>query len=363
MRITSIHATAVCMPRVRMFHSSLGAADATENAVVEIETDGNVTGIGEASSIWGRRGRGEAEVINQLLGPALVGMDPFRVNEAVLRMNHLVEHSYPAKAGVEMALFDLVGKSLGAPLYALLGGKVRERIALSHSLSMGPSGEVASEAQRLVDQGYKTIKAKIGRDLRADLESIEAVRDRVGGDIRLRVDANMGWRSAKEAIRNIKLMEQFDLELVEQPLDRRDLDGMRMIREHTDVPIMADESVWTPEEALRCVQASAADVFNIYVSEAGGLGSAARIFAIAEAAHVLCMIGSMPELGIGTAAQAHLALAMPHIHFACDTNGFVYHADDVVCERFDIRDGYLYVSDEPGLGFTLDHGKLEKYKL
>ena len=121
-----------------------------------------------------------------------------------------------------------------------------------------------------------------------------------------------------------------NLELVEQPLHFGDLEGLRFVREHVDTPIMVDESVWTPADALACIKAGAADVFNVYVSEAGGLFLASHIFAIAETARLPCIIGSMPELGIGTAAQAHLAFALRNLGYASDVNGFVYHSDDIV---------------------------------
>ena len=144
---------------------------------------------------------------------------------------------------------------------------------------------------------------------------------------------------------------------------RDSLEGLRFVRDHVGVPIMADESVWRPEDAIRCIRASAVDIFNVYVAEAGGLGPAARLFAIAEAARIPCIIGSMPEFGIGTAAQAHLAFAMGNLAFAGDVNGFVYNSDDVVVKNLEIRDGCLLPPPGPGLGVALDPDKLEKYRM
>ena len=327
-----------------------------------IHTDAGLTGLGEASSIWDRRGRGESETINGLLADMLCGLDPRRIREIADRMDQLLHRSFPAKAGIEMALYDLVGKACDVPVYQLLGGQVRDRVLLSHSLSMGDPEAIASQAQSLVAQGYKTLKAKIGRNLRADLAVLAAVRSAVGSEIVLRVDANMGWSSAKEAVRCIEAIADFDLELVEQPLAADDLEGLRFVRERVSLPIMADESVWTPADALNCVRHQAVDVFNVYVSEAGGLGAAARIFAIAEAARLPCIIGSMPELGIGTAAQAHLAFAMPNLGYASDVNGCVYHSGDVIREKLPIADGYILPPPGPGLGVSLDEDALAEYR-
>ena len=363
MKITRITATPVRVPRPKAFTSSLGRNLYTENAVVEVQTDEGITGIGEVCSIWDRKGRGQSEDINDLLAEALTGRDAFRITEITALMDSLLHRSFPAKAGIEMALYDIVGKALNTPVYNLLGGLVRERVLLSHSLSMGTPNEVAKQASDLAEQGYKTLKAKIGMDPQADLKTVEAVRERIGDGITLRVDANMGWPSAKEAVRNIKALEKFNLELVEQPLHFSDLEGLCFVREHVDVPIMADESIWTPDDALVCIRARAVDVLNVYVTEAGGLGPAARIFAIADAARLPCTIGSMPELGIGTAAQAHLAFAMRKLNYASDVNGFVYQSDDLIVETLRIEDGYLYPPAGPGLGVTLDPGKVEKYRI
>ncbi len=362
MKITKIEAIPVRMPRPHVFKSSLGSQQSSENAVIRIYTDDGPTGVGEASSIWDRRGSGESETINGLLAHVLIGEDPLCINQISARMDSLLHRSYPAKAGVEMALYDIMGKALDTPVYNLLGGQVRERVELSHSLSMGAPEAIVEQATRLAEQGYQTLKAKIGRDQQADFDVLEAIRSEVG-DITLRVDANMGWPSAKEAVRHIEELSVFDLELVEQPLHYSDIEGLRFVRERVDIPIMADESVWTPSDAMTCIRANAVDVFNVYVSEAGGLGPAAHIFAIAAAARLPCIIGSMPEMGIGTAAQAHLAFAMHNIGYASDVNGFVYHSDDIINEELRIEDGYLYPPSGPGLGVSLDEDKLEKYRI
>ena len=363
MKITRIETTPVSVPRPQAFISSLGRNLDSENAVVEIYTDDGLVGLGEVSSVWDRKGRGGCGDIDHLLGPALLGQDPFRIAHLTALMDQLLHRGYPAKAGVEMALYDLVGKALDTPVYNLLGGLNRDRVRLSHSLSMGEPEQIADQAAALAGEGYRTLKAKIGVDPEADQATVAAVRQRLGPDLTLRVDANMGWPSAKEAVRHIKALEPFDLELVEQPLHYSDLDGMRLIRQCVGVPIMADESVWTPTDAMTCIRAEAVDVFNVYVSEAGGLGPAARIFALAQAAHLPCIIGSMPELGIGTAAQAHLAFAVHDLGYASDVNGVVYHSDDIVPERLRIEQGYLYPPTGPGLGVSLDRDKVETYRI
>jgi L-alanine-DL-glutamate epimerase-like enolase superfamily enzyme len=361
-KITAIRATPVRIPRPAKFTSNLGTHAASENAVVEIETDEGLVGIGESSSIWDRKGSGCADDINGLLAGLLIGKDPLQIRTLTDLMDAHLDRAQPAKAGIEMALWDLLGKSVDAPVYQLLGGLVRDKVELSRSLSMGTVDEVLAQAEVLVAEGYRTLKMKVGRNPTSDAANLEALRARFP-DLKLRVDANMGWRNPKEAVRHIHNLETHNIELVEQPLHPSDMEGLRFVREHVEVPIMADESVWTPEDAMACARAGAVDVFNIYVAEAGGIGPAARIFGIADAARLTCIIGSMPEFGTGTSAQAHLAFAMPNIGYGSDVNGFVYHEDDVVDHSLQIEDGYLLPPTGPGLGVRLDPERLARYRM
>ena len=163
MKITHIEAIPVRVPRPQSFKSSLGVQLASENAVVRVYTDEGLIGIGEASSIWDRRGSGESETINRFLSEKLIGKDPTRINDISALMNKYLHRSFPAKAGIEMALYDILGKSLNSPVYNILGGLVRERVLLSHSLSMGDPSQIAEQAKNLVDQGYKTVNVKLGK--------------------------------------------------------------------------------------------------------------------------------------------------------------------------------------------------------
>ena len=190
---------------------------------------------------------------------------------------------------------------------------MRERIPLSYSVPFGEPKAMAEYALERVGEGHRTIKVKVGNDPARDVEAVARVREAIGPDVRLRVDANMAWPTAKEAIRLIRAMEPWDLELVEQPLPPRELDAMAEVRRAIGVPLMADESVRTPRDAMEVIRRGAADIANVYVTEAGGLLNASRIFTLCEAAGMPCMIGSMPEFGIGTAAQIHLGVAMTNL--------------------------------------------------
>ena len=276
-------------------------------------------------------------------------------------MDAALDGAEVAKAGLEMACYDVVGKALGTPVYNLLGGLVRDRVPLSFSIPFGEPGEMARFAAELAGQGYRTVKVKVGVDARRDVEAVRRVREAVGPDVRVRVDANMAWRTPKEAVGMIADMEPYRPELVEQPLQPRDLAGMAFVRRHARVPIMADESVWTPRDAMDVIRAGAADVVNVYVSESGGLLPASRTFAMCEAAGIPCMIGSMPEFGVGTAAAIHLGVAMTNLGLDSDTCGVLYHAEDCLATPLRIEAGFAYPPAGPGLGVELDMDVVKRW--
>lgn len=367
MRIVSVEAIPIKVPRktFRTAISSIEMESMVEYGVVKIETDEGIEGIGEISIMWNRTGLSQCDDVNRYFRPILIGRNPFDIGAIIKDMNRerWINGSEPAKAAVDIALYDIVGKALNTPVYNLLGGKVREKIRLSHSIGMGTSEEVAERALKFVAEGYRTVKMKVGLNEKEDFEALRAIRSVLPEGINLRVDVNMAWRTAKDAVRIIKRFEQFDIEMIEQPVDADDLEGMAFICDHVDVPILADESVWTPEDAIKVVKMRAADVVNVYVSEAGGLFQASRIFAICESARIPCLIGSMPEFGIGTAAQAHLGAAMTNLMYDSDVCGAVYMEDDLLEEPLEIANGFTKVPEKPGLGIKLDEDALAKYRI
>jgi L-alanine-DL-glutamate epimerase-like enolase superfamily enzyme len=368
MKITEVRTVPVWCPRRRPFgavtRTALGPADLSDYTIVFVETDAGITGLGEVCSVFKRRGALLRSDLELALVPAVVGEDPFRIAHIVRKMDLALDGVEEAKAGIEMALWDILGKALDTPVYNLLGGKVRERIPLSYSIPFGEPEQMAEFAAERVKAGHRTVKVKVGSDKpEADIAAVKQVRKAIGPDIKLRVDGNMGWSTAKQAIRMIREMEPWNLELVEQPLPAHDLDGMAEVRRAIGVPLMADESVRDPRSAMAVIRRGAADIANVYVTEAGGLLKASRIFGMCEAAGIPCMIGSMPELGIGTAAQIHLGVAMTNLGPDSDTCGVLYHHNvDLLTRRLRIEDGYSYAPDGPGLGVEIDTDALERWR-
>lgn len=366
MKITRVRCVPVLCPRRRFYgavaKSALGPAAFSDYTIVFVDTDAGITGIGEVACVFKRRGQQLLQDVEQFLVPAIVGEDPRRISWLNQKMDRALAGTEEAKAGVEMALWDILGKALNAPVYTLLGGKVRDRVPLSYSIPFGPPEDMANVARERVKAGHRTIKVKVGSDDAArDISAVELIRRAIGPEVKLRVDGNMGWPTAQHAIAMIRRLEAFDLELVEQPLRADDLSGMAEVRRSIGVPLMADESVRGPRSAMDVIRHEAANVANIYVTEAGGIQNAAKIFAMCEHAGIACMIGSMPEFGIGTAAQIHLGVAMPNLEHDSDTCGVLYHEEDLLKRPLRIENGFAYPPEGPGLGVEIDMAVLERW--
>jgi muconate cycloisomerase len=317
--------------------------------------------VGEISLIWHGNGRRLCRDVNDQLAPRLRGLDVFDLSRAVAEAHAAFEfgrHSVTAIAAVEMALLDLQGKLLGQPVVNLFGGPVHERIPLSMSLSIAPVEEMVAQARGFVDEGIGTVKVKGAGDVDHTVRVLAALRAEFGEGLGLRIDLNMSCRTAKEALRAIRRLEPFNILSVEQPLPADDLAGMAFLRTACEVPIMADESVWTPADAWRVVQAGAADIVNIYVSEAGGITPAKQIGDLCALAGVSVVVGSMPELSVGASAAAHLAFTLGGLGHPCDVACYRYHASDVATADLKIDDGFLLPPTAPGLGIELDEERL-----
>jgi len=366
MRITQVRTVPVWGPRRRAFgavtRTALGPAAVSDYTIVFVDTDAGITGIGEVSSVFKRRGALLRNDLEQSLVPVVANEDPFRIAYLVQKMDRALDGVEEAKAGIEMALWDIVGKALGTPVYNLLGGKVRDRVPLSYSVPFGEPSQMAEFARERVRAGHRTIKVKVANEAATDIAAVRLVREAIGPNVKLRVDGNMGWPNAKHAVHMIRAMEKWDLELVEQPLPADDLDGMAEVRRSINVPLMADESIRNPRSAMKVIHRGAADIANVYVTEAGGLLNAMRIFAMCEAAGMPCMIGSMPEFGIGTAAQIHLGVAMTNLGPDSDTCGVLYHQEDLLTRPLKIENGFSYPPDGPGLGIEVDTDVLERWR-
>lgn len=363
MQITTVRATPLRVPRLTPMVAAQGGIDSSEFGVVSVETDTGLIGWGEISMSWGRVGRALCSDVDLLIGPAVLGLDPRDVAACAVavhrRLDLVPDGAHAARAAVEMALLDLAGKAAGVPAYRLLGGRARESVPVAWPLPWGSLEDTVKAAQQATVQGFRTVKLKIGRPGRIDREVVAAVRREVGADIAIKVDANMAYRSAGAAYAALAPLEDYDLQLVEQPLPAQDLDELARLRDRLAVPLLLDESCWQLRDVGEIVRRGAADVLNIYVSEMGGPLQAWKAFAAAEAAGLGGLLGSQCELGLGTAACAHVGVAVPNLEYESDTVGPLRYPRDIVRNPPRIADGQLWPPDGPGLGVDIDVDAVE----
>jgi L-alanine-DL-glutamate epimerase-like enolase superfamily enzyme len=382
MKIAALQTYVVSLP-VRRPHTWAGnfSPPGRGYVVLKLTLEDGTVGWGEAQVLkdWGgeygaRSGESHETtqvVIKQLLAPLIVGEDVRRIEAIHAKMDKFVR-GYPyAKAAIDVAMHDALGKLLGVPVYQLLGGLVRRAIPLAHSLGLMDSDVAVAEARAVVEEGITTLKVKVGIDAARDIALVERLRKTLGPGVRLRVDANQGYRTWKEALRVTRLMAEHDIAYMEQPCEG--LENMARVARGTDVPIMADESAWSAHDVLRLITWKAAEMVSVYYTKPGGLMKAKKLLAVAETGGLLCDVNGSGEMGIGNAANLHLAasssiIELPGTIPVTSTAEIVRtqvaghkYLDDIIKVPFEYRDGCMLVPDGPGLGVEVDEAKLSKY--
>jgi len=335
--------------------------------IVKLHTDAGLIGLGEVSCTprWsGEDQVSAAHFIDGYFTPALVGRDPTQIEELSATVFPLVAGNYFTKSAVEMALWDITGKAAGKPVYELFGGKVRDQVETKWSVSGRPPDEAATIARWALSRGFRAMKVKVGLD--GDFERVSAVRDLIGPDVKLGVDANGGWGDAKSALAAIERLRPLKIAFVEQPVWAGDPEEMAAVRRSAGLPIVADESLYTLADAKQLARAEACDVFSIYIGKAGGIGPAKAIADFALEQGIACTIGSNLELGVGSAAMLHFAFAHRGIRpelYPCDIIGPLFYVDDILAEPLNLHAGRAIASDRPGLGVELEENKLNEYRV
>lgn len=361
MIIRSVEVIPIRAPRKEAVRSGLNLADpvtASEFGIICIRTQNGLVGLGEISITYPRIGFTLCHAARHLLAPALIGRDALAIPVLLAEIDRLLAGELSApylRAAFEMALLDLAGRYYDVPVSMLLGGRMRQRAPLAWGIYQKSPEEMAADAVAGIAAGFHAIKLKVGRALADDLAAVSAVTVALGPGVPLRLDANMAWPNVPEAARAMRALAAVaPVAWFEQPLGRRDLAGLRSLRHSTGLPVMADESCQSMQDAYQLAHQEAADVWNVYVTEAGGLRAAAEIFALGQAVGVPCILGSQAEMGIATAACAHLAVALPHLPYPIETFGPLRYQRDIVTTPIAIRDGYLTPPEGPGLGVELD---------
>jgi len=384
MEITDFESYFVNLPE-RRTHNWASKMDTPigSHLIVRLDTDEGVVGWGETPAIatwggphmeyYGETAKTARHIVEDYLFPVVEGESPLSIGPIHAEMDEMVKGHPYAKAAIDIALHDLAGKHLGVPVYELLGGKHREGLTVAHSLGIMDPDDAVAEAEQAVAEGAESIKMKAGLDPERDVELVRRLREAVGPDATIRVDANEGYDLPSEAARVIRAMNEHDIAYMEQPV--ADTGDMAAVARDVDVPIMADEGAWTRQNILELREHRAAELFALYVTKPGGLYRANQVGVVAESVGMRCDIGGSIEMGIGNAANLHLGAAVPIAELSSvapvnrpaeDYDGEiagVYYEDDIVTEPFDYEDGTVMTPEGPGLGVEVDEAKLEKYSI
>ncbi len=354
MKIVKTEVSEINVPLITPFKTALRTVTSVNDLIVRITADDGQTGYGEAAPaavITGETCGSIRCAVEDFIAPAIAGMDTDAIDEVTNRMDSCIVRNTSAKAAVDMALYDLYAKSCKKPLYKVLGGS-RPVIETDLTISVNPVEEMVSDSLSAVNRGFKILKIKVGKEGLKDISRIKSIREAVGPDIRLRVDANQGW-TARDAVRIIRTMEDLglDIDLVEQPVKAQDFEGMQYVTSRVETPILADESVFSAADAVRIIEGHAADLINIKLMKTGGIHEALRICAIAETFGVECMIGCMLESRLSVSAAAHLAAAKGIITRA-DLDGPSLCSEDPYEGGPIFSEGLIRMNEAPGIGIN-----------
>ncbi|MDA0837557.1 MAG: mandelate racemase/muconate lactonizing protein [Planctomycetota bacterium] len=369
MKITHIEAIPVNVPLKQGLTTKTAHGEHIDSpyVMVRVHTDEEIVGLGEATVAprWsGETSRGCVVVLEDLIGPALAGEDPCDIQRHRQTMARTIKLNPFAKSAVEMALWDIKGKVAGLPVYQLLGGKVRDEMPIRMVVGAFSMEKARQLGERFLDWGCRCLKVKVGLDPEEDVERVRTIRELAGPEVRISVDANCGW-TVYEARRALAKMEQYDILFAEQPLQIGLNEEMAALRMKYNIPIMADESVFTLSDAWDVARSGAADIISIYPGKNGGILDALEIIHVAQAANIACSMGSNLELGIATAAMLHLGAAAPNVqseNFPGDFIGPLYHEADMITKPLSLGPVAARVPEGPGLGVELDMDQVEKYR-
>ncbi len=371
MKITSIECIPLSIHFVKPIVMSGGAAACSNAVLLKIHTDAGITGISETgdTSVW-YMGESQDSILYNIVnvfGPQiLLGENPFNIEKIVAKMDQAVKLNNQSKAVIDYALYDLMGKALGVPVYQLLGGLSNEKIPLGFVMSSGSADAVAEEGLSLVKAGFKCLKLKVGaHTIEEDVEMVGELRKAVGGNIKIMIDANGGW-DYFQALRMLKKVAKYDIYIAEQPVPYWDIDGMARLRRKVDMPVFADEAAKELNDLIKLTQRDAVDGFFLKIPKAGGITKSRKWVAIAQSLGLNVMCGCMIDTGLGAAASAHFLAATEWMgRIEQETIGplNLYNVPDTVSKPITndlavnvprYENGYLYVPDGPGMGIELN---------
>ncbi len=363
MRIREVQVSSLEIPMKKTFATSRAKQDIAKHVIVQLLSDDGLVGIGEGAPrphISGETIESAFMLIEKYLGPLLIGKDPTDIAAIHREMDQRIELNPAAKCAIDLALYDLLGKRFDVPVYELLGGRTKDSLHINGTCDIQEPELVSEILKRRVKEGFTySIKVKIGTDPVKDVERVRIAREAIGHGIDLIADANQGWDAAT-AIRALRRMDDFDLQVAEQPVYWRDISGLAQVTSAVRSSVMADESVWSPHDAMQIIQMKAARMLNIKLIKSGGLHDAHKIATIAQGANMRCMVGCTLETSILCAAQAHLAMASENIVYIDSLTPGEFLVEDPA-KGLSWTEDLVVLPDKPGLGVELKETVMNRY--
>lgn len=339
------------------FIISLGAQYNAESIIIAVKA-GDYTGFGECSPYMSINGESidTCFIVAQYLARALKEKNALNIEECVQAMDKTIYGNNSIKSAFDMALYDIASQHASLPLYKFLGGENNKTLITDYTVSLGEAKKMAADAAKYKEQGFPVIKVKLGETKQKDAERIHLIREAVGYEIPLRIDANQGW-DVKTAIATLKELERYNIQHCEEPIPRWDFMRLRKVRKKSPIPIMADESCCDHHDAKRLISLKACDLLNIKLGKSGGIYDALKIISLAEKAKMKMQVGAFMESRLGMTAFAHLALCSENILY-CDFDTPLMFSEDPVSGGLSYyENGVVKVPEVPGLGAWIE----EKY--
>jgi L-alanine-DL-glutamate epimerase-like enolase superfamily enzyme len=353
MKVTALQEWTVRLELGQPYRIAYETVETVQNVFLRVETDRGLTGFGCAApdlAVTGETAEGVSRVLREVVPAEVIGADPLRISRILERLRPSTADHPSARAALDMALHDILGKAAGLPLWKILGG-FRDRIKTSVTIGILPVAETVAQARARVGQGFRCLKLKGGADVDADIERVLGVREAVGERIELRFDANQGF-GVEDCLRFVHATRGAKLELVEQPTPKGQPDLLGRVTSAVPVPIMADESLMSLRDAFRLARRDLVDMVNVKLMKVGGIAEALLINGLARAAGLEVMVGCMDEAALAISAALQFALAQPNVAYA-DLDGHLDLIGDPTAGAVRLRDGILYPADLPGLGVEM----------
>ena len=367
MKITKVEVMATDVPfkgsQENVGEIALGKWRTCRFVIVKVHTDEGIVGHGESAPFARLSQLGQKPIVDVLLdylAPAVIGKNPFNLEEIWRAMDRATPYAAQAKGAIDMALYDIMGKKTGMPAYNFLGGAVRKEIPLQAIVTLDTLDNMKQASLNWVDKGFKTIRIKLGQgDLKKDVKLVHEIRKAVGDDVKIRVDPDQAY-SVKEALKMIPVLEEHDIEIYEQPVLWSDLDGLAQINAATTIPVMPHEAMSSIQDVKALIDHKAVSLFSIKTDRPGGLTKARITRDLAELYNIPCVVMSSVELSVSTFASMQFAATLKDLNFACEASG-VYEIEDIADSTDRIVNGNFIVPDGPGFGVEPDDEKLKYY--